>query len=77
MKTLPDAGQAAHGFGEVQRTAGQPHRIDRTGRSTDDNRKRIVRRIGQQVSNRRQHAHLIGRPRATTGENQPGNRLTG
>src|SRR3989338_334420 len=34
MKALPNAGQPAHGFGEVQRAAGEPHRADSTGRST-------------------------------------------
>lgn len=70
VKPLPDTGQTAHRLGEMQRPAGQPHGVDGPGRRTDDNGKRIARRIRQQVGNRRQHADLIGRTGTATGKNQ-------
>ncbi|MNT75081.1 hypothetical protein D3C72_2139470 [compost metagenome] len=76
-EALPDAVQATDGLAEMQRAAGQADGIHRPCGGTDYHGKRVAGGIGQQVGDGAQHAHLVGRPRTTTGENQPGHGLLG
>ena len=77
VKTLPDRREPPDGLTEVQRPTGQTDGIDGAGRSADDDRKRIFRRIRQQIGNRRQHPDLIGRTGTTSGENESGHMFFG
>gem|GEM_PF-4783988 len=71
MKTAPNAAQPPHRLAKMQGAAGEADRIDRARRGADDHRKRIARRVGQQIGDGRQHTNLIGPSCAAAGEDQP------
>lgn len=68
--TLPERRKPLDRRAKIHRATGQAHRIDCPGRGADDYRKRIGRTGRQQLGNRRQYPHLIGRSRPAAGKNQ-------